>query len=192
MPMRIVALLLSLFPALAIAQGHGVCSFRLGANLTKSQSLRDLAGVYELEWHESRELINQPKIRRERLWLWRTAPTDSAHTAPSVRPALGDTIIYPLYGTTTQATVSSAAGDSLRALTDPLDPPVLLDLRGDGTRPRLLLYTVASRRPGVITLDGGGVAATLTHVGLQTLFGEYRAYGILHIRPGFLCARRLQ
>ena len=189
--MRLSWILLLLLPASLKAQADGICSFPLGTDSVKPRSPRDLAGVYDLEWHQPGELISTRTVRQERLWLWRTAPTDTAHARPSARASPADTIAYPLYGTTTAKGLALTVEDSLRGLVDPLSPPVLFDARGDNVTPRLLFYTVASRRTDFITLDGGGVGATLTHVGSRTLFGEYRAYGVVHVTPGYICARRV-
>jgi hypothetical protein len=188
--MRLVTLLLTLSAAPAFAQGMGPCSFPLDTTQASPPVLRSLAGVYELEWH-SRDQGAAHRSPRERLWLWPTAPTDSSLDHPAARPAPDDTLRYPLFGTEAPLATAASAGDSLRAAIDPVDPPVLLMVGRGPTPPILLFGTVATRRAGVVALDGAGIGVWLTHVSPRTFAGTFRAWGIVQEDSGYLCARRL-
>jgi hypothetical protein len=186
--MRFALLLWVLFllPDPAAAQNPpGRCAFGIDT-LTSTIGLRSLAGAYDLDWISSSGMV-----RRERLWLWPTLSTDSSLTLPRIRPSPSDSLRYPLWGTTTHRSIPLNAEDSLRRVTDPISPPVLLItpfVRGDP--PTLLVGTVTTRRPNVMSLDGAGVGLWLSHADGQGLAGKYRPYGIVVTDSGFACARR--
>ena len=185
--MRFALILWMLFPVVSFAQNSGRCSFRIDT-LTSAVGLRSLAGVYDLDWMSSSGLV-----RRERLWLWPTLSTDSTLTLPRIRPNPNDTLRYPLWGTMTPRSTELSAEDSLRRVTDPVSPPVLLMapfVRGDP--PTLLVGTVTTRRPNVMAFDGAGVGLWLSRADGRGLAGDYRPYGIVVTDSGFACASRVK
>src|ERR1044071_8002354 len=188
--MRLSLILLTAIAAPAFAQGVGQCSFPLGGD-SGTISLRSLAGVYALEWHS----LSKRGDRRPphgQLWLWPAAPTDSALGHPAFRPDPSDTLVYPLFGTVTPSHLPPAANDSLRRVTDPIDPPILLLARHREDPPALLFGTATTRRAGVYVLDGPGIGVWLTHLSPRTLAGTFEAWGIAEEDPGYLCLRRIR
>jgi hypothetical protein len=86
-----------------------------------------------------------------------------------------------------------SAEDSLRRVTDPINPPVLLMtpfVRNDP--PTLLIGTVTTRRPNVLSFDGAGVGLWLSHGSAGGFAGDYRPYGIVVTDSGTACARRVK
>lgn len=185
--MRLLPLLGLLHSVAALAQEPVPCSFPV-TRLSPDFALRSLGGVYDLEWFSSSHTV-----RRERLWLWPSLPTDSSVALPGIRPTPNDSLRYPLWGTTTDRAMALSAEDSLRRHTDPLDPPVVLMApftRGD--LPTLLVGTVATRRLNVLTFDGAGIGVWLSHADAAGLAGSYGPYGIIAEDSGFACARRVK
>jgi len=171
------------------AQVRLKCSFPLDTSSASLPSLRALAGIYELEWHiTAKEGSRRPPAGR--LWLWLASPADSSSNEPRYRPAPGDTIRFPLVGLVAPRKTPLSAGGSLRRTLDPIDPPVVLESLRPGEA-ALLFGTVATRRAGVIVLDGGGIGVWLTHISPTTLAGEFSAWGIVMEDSGYLCARRV-
>ncbi len=189
--MRLAIVLLTLSSAPVFAQTSGPCSFPADTSRATLPALRSLAGVYELEWHSRGEGATHRPLR-ERLWLWATAPTDSSLHDPSARPAPNDTLVYPLFGTEAPLATPNSAGDSLRAATDAVDPPVLLMAGRRSNPPTLLLGTVATRRAGLVGVDGAGIGVWLTHVTPTHFAGTFGPWGIVVEDSGYLCARRLK
>jgi len=174
------------------------CGFDAGASPPGTSSPRSLAGLYQLEWHPVTNAW-QRSVRRERLWLWPTSPSDTSLERRGIRPAPGDTLVYPLFGATLPDKDSPHTGDSLRRGTDPIFPPVLLfagwphdTTQGKGPSLVLLFGTVQTRQADVESLDGAGVGVRLDHAGPDGLAGAYNRWGRVLTDSGFLCARRIR
>lgn len=185
--MRFVLPLLLSLAVPTLAQTPGPCSFIVDT-LSVTMNVRTLRGVYDLDWHSS-----SGTVRSERLWLWPTLPTDSSFTTPAIHPSPTDSLRFPLWGTITPRTTALVAEDSLRRSADPISPPVLMMtpfVQGDP--PALLIGTVTTRRPNVLSFDGAGIGLWLTHADARGLAGEYRPYGIVITDSGVVCARRVR
>ncbi len=194
----LVSVLLMVATTIARGQESGRCGFDTGTALPPAVSPRSLAGLYQLEWHPVTNSW-QRGVRRERLWLWLTSPSDTSVEGRGVRPAPGDTLVYPLFGATLPDKASPTAGDSLRRVTDPIFPPVLLfarwprdTIRTRGSSLVLLFGTVTDRQPNVMSLDGPGVGVWLDRVRPDGIAGVYNRWGIVLTDSGFLCARRIR
>ena len=189
--MRILLAIVIVWPTLGLAQPPGRCAFRIGPLPVTPSVVRELAGVYDIEWTPMPPGAGYG-VRRERLWLWRTTSTDSSLTKPSIHPAPDDTLRYLLWGTTSSGALAAHLGDSLRHATDPISPPVLLAAphlkAGEAI---LLVGTIADRRPNVRSTDGAGVGVWLTHADSSGFAGIYRSWGIVSTDSGFVCARRV-
>lgn len=198
---KVATTLLTIIEIVATASAQGqaskLCGFDAGTSLS-NVSPRSLAGLYQLEWHPVANSW-QRRVRRERLWLWLTSPSDTSPERPGVRPAPGDTLRYPLFGAILPNKASPTTGDSLRRETDPIFPPVLAftgwsrdTTPGSGPPLVLLFGTVTDRQPNVPTADGAGVGVWLDHAGPDGLAGAYDRWGIAVTDSGFLCARRVR
>jgi hypothetical protein len=179
------------------AQGSRRCGFDLGSPLPAPINARSLAGQYQIEWHPIRRARQRP-VRREGLWLWPTSPSDASLQRGGIKPAPGDTIRYALFGTTFPDNANRPTSDALRRATDPIFPPVLLEVgwapdTSVSTSPPLVLLfeTVANRQPDVMSLDGVGVGVSVQHVGAAGFSGSYDRWGIALTDSGFFCARRV-
>jgi hypothetical protein len=147
---------------------------------------RALAGVYDVEWRP-----DSGAVRLERLWLWQTLPTDSARKPPYVRAAPDDTLRYFLWGTLRPRSVAPSGADSLRRITDPIDPPVLLVAWPRSNELYLLVGTVTTRHPGMMAFDGAGVGIAVRQADTSGVAGRYAPWGITRTESGFFCARRI-
>ena len=175
-----------LVAVLAFAQQGERCDFPLDRRPSDTAP-RSLDGVYDVEWRP-----DSGAVRSRRLWLWRTMPTDSSTRVPRVRPASGDTLRFLLWGSETTRAVEVSAVDSIRSATDPIDPPVLLLASPRRTDPPILVVgTLTTRRPNVMTLDGAGLGVSVTQVHSRGFSGRYRPWGYGR-ETGFFCARRLR
>jgi hypothetical protein len=186
--MRFGALLpLILLSTPGLTQTTERCPFALDT-LTSAVVLRSFSGIYDIEWRSSSGVV-----RGERLWLWPTLATDSSLTIPRIHPSPSDSLRFPLWGVTTSQSTPLSAEDSLRRVTDPINPPVLLMapfVRNDP--PTLLVGTVTTRRPNVLSFDGAGIGLWLSHGNVRGFRGDYRPYGIVVTDSGMACARRLK
>ena len=196
--MRTLVLLLTVAGAtVARAQPSGRCGPVVGDSFPTALNIRSLAGLYELEWHPAPGPWRRD-VRHERLWLWRTSPSDSSITSPGVRPAPNDTLRYPLFGAIAARNSTLGTGDALRRSTDPIIPPVLLFVGrpidpSHRTRPWLVLFveTGETREPGIEHLDGSGIGVHLDHLWPEGFAGSYGPWGIVGTDSGYVCARRV-
>ena len=194
----IISFSLAFVGAPLLAQGANECRFNIGAAVPNTFDPRSLAGWYEVLWQPAKN-ARQRLERREQLYLWRTSPSDSFSKHGGIHPDPSDTLVYPLFGAFVPHDSPPGLGASLRQKIDSIYPPVLLFLGWprDTTRTTwqtlvLLVETVRTRQPDVISTDGAGVGITLHHVGPYGFAGTYDRWGIAVTDSGSVCARRIE
>jgi hypothetical protein len=189
--MRRFLALLAIWPTIAASQQTGRCSFHIDSLPLAWETLRSLAGAYDIEWRP--DPLSEKRFRGERLWLWHTSPFDSSLGKPTIRPPPDDTIHHVLWGVIGSGATPLTAEDSLRRASDPIAPPVLLlGPYRPGEPGTLLVGTIETRRPNVISLDGAGVGIWLSRADSNGFAGRYRPWGLLLTDSGYFCAKRIR
>ena len=131
------------------------------------------------------------------LWLWPSSDRDSS-AKTGVRVAPGDTAAHPYFGATrgyVEADDSSGRAPR-RADVDPVYARVImLRILGDsiGRAPAaILVWTIATRSPGWMGLDGAGEALWVSEISPTGFRGRWVPWGIVTRGEGYYCAERVK
>jgi hypothetical protein len=136
------------------------------------------------------------------LWLWRSSPADSS-SRTGKRALASDTLQHPFYGATDidlwhLKTQNPHTEAELKALIDPVYPPILVGVRGGLPTNRvwkeisLWIDAVLNRRDGGLGLDGAGFVLDLSELGPTGFRGHWGPAGIVQTDNGWFCATRLK
>ncbi len=165
--------------------------------LSREWDPRSLAGQYRIQWVTDTEVPMRTSSLR--LFLWKTSMIDSSPST-HIHPAVGDTVLHPLYGVLVPDTgsFSRARVEQMRAAIDPIFPPVLL-LARVSTSPTLpvrdwtvlLIGTVSNRRDDAMVLDGAGIGMWVRQADSNQFRGFFEPWGIVVDDKGHYCAQRI-
>jgi len=193
----LAALLLQCRRTGAVAASPQSCAGVEEPALSREWDPRSMAGQHRIQWVSDTGM--QMRTSSLRLFLWKTSMRDSSPST-HIHPAVGDTVLHPLYGVLVPDTGSfpRARVERLRAAIDPIFPPVLL-LARVSTSPKvpvrdwtvLLVGTVGNRRDDVVVLDGAGLGMWVRQADSNQFRGFFEPWGIVVDDKGHYCAQRI-